>query len=268
MEQRHSPAMMPTSTWGTGMMRVFLLISLLVLASACMTQQPSILSGPPRSTIVSKPPTENEVITFIQMINAQAGWALGMQAVLHTRDGGTHWWDVTPSGLTNPIQNVQFRDATTAWLMTISREDPPAGVQVFRTSDAGLHWQRTQSSIQQYGFGGPVQITFLDEHHGWLLSSLSSASYNAQEDVDVFLTVDGGKTWSHIAQTDPREASSSSKLPALGGFSSGLTFLDPSTGWAAGHAPPGQAAYFYVTHDGGSSWEHQSVVLATSDIRS
>jgi photosystem II stability/assembly factor-like uncharacterized protein len=40
-----------------------------------------------------------------------------------------------------------------------------------------------------------------------------------------------------------------------------MTFLDANTGWVTGTRPVGGEVYLFVTHDGGISWEQQSIPL-------
>ena len=50
------------------------------------------------------------------------------------------------------------------------------------------------------------------------------------------------------------------QLP-FGGRKSGIQFLNASTGWITGTVGANDLAWLYVSHDGGATWNHQSLPL-------
>ena len=189
----------------------------------------------------------------IHMIDASIGWALTGQAVLRTTDGGIHWKNVTPAGAT--LTQDSIADFPTASIASIGTSlSDGASTQVLHTADGGLSWQ--QATIQM---PFPRQISFIDGQRGWILAAVRPLGGPA-EPVAVFRTTDGGKTWMNVATALFSDATPPGKLP-YGGQKSGMHFLDASTGWVTGTVFLSDLAWLYVTHDGGSTWQPQSLLM-------
>ncbi len=73
--------------------------------------------------------------------------------------------------------------------------------------------------------------------------------------VDVFRTTDGGKTWTKVSVASPTYNSSEALPPGA----EWLSFFDVSNGWATGSSPITQLIWLYITHDGGTTWQHQTL---------
>jgi len=184
------------------------------------------------------------------MIDATTGWAIAGKAMLRTADGGNHWRDVTPPGHALVSGSVaEFLTASLAWIAI-----PQAGAttQLFHTSDGGQSWQ--QSTVQA---GFVRQMTFIDAQHGWMLVGKANAEGPA-EIVSVLRTTDGGKTWLNLATALPADATPPGHLP-YGGQKTGMRFVNASTGWVTGTVFANGLAWLYVTHDGGSTWNQQTL---------
>jgi photosystem II stability/assembly factor-like uncharacterized protein len=201
-------------------------------------------SGQPRQQIAG--------LTFLHMLDASTGWALTGNAVLRTSDGGSHWQNVTPPNTALSLGSVaEFHTASLAWIAT--QPTNAATAQVLRTTDGGRTWQ--QASIQ-----APFvkQITFIDAQHGWLLSGYENAAGAPAEAVSVFRTTDGGRIWRSVSTALFSDATPPGHLP-YGGQKSGIHFLNVSTGWVTGTVTANDLAWLYVTHDGGSTWDQQTL---------
>ncbi|WDL96442.1 YCF48-related protein [Alicyclobacillus sp. ALC3] len=123
---------------------------------------------------------------------------------------------------------------------------------LFYTSNGGTSWTST-SIPKPYIL---ADVSFSDAHHGWLLASQGPAT--AQEPIDLYHTSDSGKTWSQVLSK-----AESNKL--LLGIKTGMAFVNSSTGWITvdNGQHPGQVV-LYITHDGGHSWQLQSVPVPRS----
>ncbi len=207
------------------------------------TPQPSKLAGGSGSLI------------SLDMIDLTTGWALSEHEILRTTNGGLQWKNVTPQNIQLTRESIaEFLTASLAWVATPQANGTMA--QVLRTADGGQTWQ--QSTIQAAFL---KQITFIDSLHGWILSGWGTKEGPA-EAVRVFRTSDGGKTWSNVASALPASTDTPppGQLP-FGGRKSGMHFLNTSTGWITGTAVVTGLAMLYVSHDGGSTWNQQSISL-------
>ncbi|MHB8926856.1 MAG: WD40/YVTN/BNR-like repeat-containing protein [Bacillota bacterium] len=201
---------------------------------------------------------------YIHMVDASIGWVVagglgsgtGTAIVARTTDGGATWADVGPKGLSDrdvALQAYTFKDAQTAWLATSRDGQPP---DIWRTTDGGKTWRDTTTSIEH---GLIKQLFFLDPQTGWMLVGTNAATQ--AELVDLYRTGDGGATWTKTAGVEPGKLTPGG-LP-MSGYKTGLTFLNESTGWLAGFlgAPASVAELFYVTHDGGRTWQPQTLAI-------
>jgi photosystem II stability/assembly factor-like uncharacterized protein len=175
-------------------------------------------------------PGQPATITYIDMIDAEDGWAIGGNLdpgnhILRTRDGGRTWRDVTPTE-TAPVSAYLHRyalgffpDSEKAWVTYYS--DHPENNVVWRTLDGGHAWSHghpvPNDSFERYE---PRFLHFVGDNYGWLL--LSSIGLG-NEYVSLFATTDGGETW--IKRIDPNIAG------LHGCTKTGLLFADAQQGW-------------------------------------
>jgi photosystem II stability/assembly factor-like uncharacterized protein len=201
----------------------------------------------------AKPTGGLNTLLSLHMIDASIGWALSEHTVLRTTDGGVHWTNVTPPGTT--LTQSSIADFPTASLASIATPQAnEATTQVLHTADGGQTWQ--QATIQM---PFPRQISFIDSQHGWILAAVRPPG-GAAEPVSVFRTTDGGKTWVNVATALFSDTTPAGRLP-YGGQKSGMRFLNALTGWVTGSVSLPNLAWLYVTHDGGSTWHQQSLLM-------
>jgi photosystem II stability/assembly factor-like uncharacterized protein len=203
-----------------------------------------------KPAVATKKPVEP--LGTIQMLNTTIGWAVAAanNRVLRTTDGGASWRDVTPPyAYSAQAAGVveDFLSASLAWVAIAPANGTPP-IQVFRTTDGGQTWQSSLVPSDNLG-----QLTFLNAQDGWILAGIEAAA--GPKAVDVFRTTDGGKTWTKVSTASPTYTSPGALSPGA----EWLTFLDASTGWATGSSPVTQFVWLYVTHDGGSTWNHQTL---------
>ncbi|MFH2102016.1 MAG: hypothetical protein ABIJ39_01490 [Chloroflexota bacterium] len=187
----------------------------------------------------------------IEMLDPLNGWALASGYVLRTDDGGSTWYDATPTGVSDFVSRVTsrfFLDIHTAWLLILAPQDGmPATLYI--TGDGGLTWTATGVPFD----GGDLR--FVDPDHGRVLVSLGAAA--GSQAVAIYQTADGGVNWNQVYINDPTVPGAADSLP-LSGRKTGMTFSDPAHGWVTGDIPMEGFVYLYTTGDGGASWSLQA----------
>ncbi len=228
----------------------FITAVLLVSLSACTnriaTPTPTplpTLPAIPSLTLVSSP----EILRFT-MLDPTNGWAVSETAVLRTVDGGSTWYDATPSGLASVGYSAAscFLDAHTAWIVTPG-SDLTRGI-LHATQDGGESWTSAEVDFPA-GY-----MSFPDGTNGWVLVALGAAM--SHEAVAVFQTGDAGLTWTQSFTNEPNSPGTSDSLPFVGN-KTGITALDGNLAWVTGSQPSTDFIYLYMTQDGGSTWTHQ-----------
>jgi photosystem II stability/assembly factor-like uncharacterized protein len=160
---------------------------------------------------------------------------------------------VTPSRIV--LTQNSIADFLTASIASIATSRSyGASIEILHTVDGGQTWQQ---AIIPMPF--PRQISFIDAQHGWLLAAVRPVKGPA-EPVSIFRTTDGGKTWAKVATALFADTTPPGRLP-YGGQKSGIRFLNSSTGWVTGTVSLADLAWLYVTHDGGSTWQRQSLLM-------
>ena len=225
---------------------------------------------------------QSDQVQQIHMMDARNGWAITHPApaashktalaLMRTTDGGQTWYDVTPpepyaqSGTGTSTANIEvstypitdFLSATTAWIAftPLAYEAMP----LYFTKDGGKTWQESQLPAGNAS-SGAIQMSFIDEQHGWLLTAPIEATPLDTESVILFQTVDSGKTWLQVSQSSAsRTLSDTSRGPLpFAGTKTGFTFINTQTGWMVGSTQYQNFFWFYVTHDGGKTWQHQDM---------
>jgi photosystem II stability/assembly factor-like uncharacterized protein len=189
-------------------------------------------------------------IQLLDMLDANAGWALTDTGVVRTEDGGAHWFNVTPAGLNGAPASPCFLNATTAWLAAMG-SDPTTG-SLYHTTDGGVTW--TSTTVP---FGGG-SLKFIDPLNGWELIGLSAGM--SHEAVAIYRTSDGGTSWSKVFTNDPGAPSSSESLPLVGD-KNGINVLDNQHAWVTGAEPADNFIFIYASQDGGATWAHQDLAI-------
>lgn len=223
-------------------------------------------------------PGQTVTISFINMIDAANGWAIGGKQdpgdrVLRTRDGGLTWQDVTPpfqsadENAPGKLKNAFFLNATSAWIAVyyLPEVEVPEGFRstgkIWRTQDGGLTWEASEP-IDLYitlfsSPEGPIidpspppLMQFLDNQRGWILiRNIGSGMH--RYDVALYKTQDSGLHWEKVINS-----SDSARDGGLiqSAWKNGMTFADEQTGWSTTDGYPLEAAFIRFTSDGGASW--------------
>lgn len=213
--------------------------------------------GPP---ILAIQPGQQLLITHIQMVSPDQGWAIGglegaSDHVFRSGDGGRTWTDVTPQepapeiGDPRKVAVGYFLNASHGWV-TYYVDTPEPLIQqlrVWATQDGGASW--TPSRALELEFFGtadyPPVLGFEDTQSGWLVARHGPAGMNKYP-IYLLRTADGGLNW-ELAIT-----------PAEGGLQScrksGIVFADLSVGWATLSDCPTPVPELAMTSDGGRTW--------------
>ncbi|WP_165972068.1 YCF48-related protein [Paenibacillus piri] len=185
----------------------------------------------------------------IQMMSNGAGWAWGDEGeqpvLLKTEDNGARWSQVSLDGVNLSqisLAKVYFNDARNGW---ISWSDEKA-MYIAGTTDGGGQWK--VQTIE--GLHHPVQFTFADSQHGWLITAGDAAMMHSQK--TVYRTEDSGASWKVVSDTGDGSAANTG-LPALGSIT-GITFRTTNDGFAAMDNPVSPELLFFRTSNGGQSW--------------
>lgn len=134
------------------------------------------------------------------------------------------------------------------------------------TNDGGSHW--TAAFPPSIPRRAPINdIYFLDARHGWVAET-SSASASCVDQLVIFRTSDGGRSWAESEPIPIRHANPSDVVWAgASDASNWFSFLDPEHGWLlvgsapdepAGVSPTWMTSDLYSTTDGGAHWTHVS----------
>jgi len=188
----------------------------------------------------------------MQLISATNGWVLTDKHFLLTADAGQHWQDskLPKNVSTSVIEGVFFLDTLQGWLVTSQRQTNninQVSLTISHTIDGGQTWTDNPlaPSNTEYDFSSDnLSISFVDSQHGWVMVPLMSSS-NLSRSV-LFQTADSGVSWNKLSAP----------------IGAPIRFTTPSDGWIAGGVAGDK---FYTTHDGGQTWEPQSVPLPTAD---
>jgi photosystem II stability/assembly factor-like uncharacterized protein len=204
-------------------------------------------------------------VSQLRMFDASSGWAGYSEPyfppkpnkILRTMDGIRTWMDVTPpiSEQNTDIGAVFFLDADRA--IVVSRrsylpESTLVEVTPWLTSDGGQTWQAGETfQLDRAAFFYPIQLSFLDPDHGWMLGESDGAM--GRLELHFFETQDGGLHWEMV-------------------YDSADHIADPYTLWIRGYYPfsehfvfPSKGVGFFSSgklvrsQDGGKSWKLQTL---------
>jgi photosystem II stability/assembly factor-like uncharacterized protein len=184
--------------------------------------------------------------------------------IVHTTDGGATWQQTT-------IQAAfprwfSFVDSQHGWLLASWRQAGGGGaaesVSVFSTTDGGKSWTKMADALfadatppGHLPYGGQKSgIRFLDASTGWITGSVVVPSIPW-----LYTTHDGGSSWYRQSLPMPPGVSSAQigiVTPTFFSTTDGILpiiFSDITTEKRI-------AADIYVTHDGGKTWQHTSLL--------
>lgn len=192
------------------------------------------------------------------MLDSDHGWALTRQSVLKTVDAGAHWTQVEALHLGSIQPAADFMNVNYAWVAFHGASDPLGTYKVIRTSDGGVSWRIATITLSNgdQGQGGIDRPHFISTTNGWLTIGMAEGMQHSS--MTIFHTIDGGATWTQLASS----FSQSSGLP-MTADKTGISFANAQNGWVTAEYP-GSPAWLYVTHNGGTTFQSQSIPLPNS----
>ncbi len=187
--------------------------------------------------------------------------------VFRTTDGGQTWQDTTIQQ-TSPIYQITFVDFQHGWMLSKQVDLASAEVvAILRTTDGGKTWTVVSSALPastdtpppgQLPFGGDkAGLGFLDTRTGWITGSFPVGGY-----VFLYVTHDGGATWNRqtfLFSPDKASTQISTRPPTFFTATEGILPVSFVTETAS-------SLDFYVTHDGGATWQSTTPLAASATI--
>jgi photosystem II stability/assembly factor-like uncharacterized protein len=167
----------------------------------------------------------------LRLISPSHGWAMAANGILSTGDGGRHWSNRTPSGLsTSTIRGAFFLDSAHAWATAATN----GSLVLYGTADGGTAWTTSRLAPLNTAYterSAPAYVDFADSQHGWVVMVCATACPFA----DLFQTTDGGATWVKLSVPEGNP----------------VRFASSSDGWTYTGSDHSR---LYATHDGGATW--------------
>jgi photosystem II stability/assembly factor-like uncharacterized protein len=235
---------------------LFVVVACQPATASVQLEQPTASPYPdtPSPPKINASLVEAPSLLYLDMLNELDGWGLTNSGIVRTNDGGITWYDVTPPGLTVEGESLDavFLDADHAWVQVPDMNNYPDAGTLYRTADGGLTW--TFNAVQ---FSGG-HMTFLNENDGWMMADLGAGAGSMA--VSVFVTKDGGVTWSQMFINDPNHPAATETLP-LGGIKGGLVPINLRTAWIGGVTYSPATVYLYRTDDSGITWSQVNLEL-------
>ena len=116
------------------------------------------------------------------------------------------------------------------------------GEYLARSTDRGTTWEQRPLPKFEGGFP-PPEISFIDDHEGWLATGGSPATQCSFQTTAMWHTSDAGATWNQVGTT----GIGTSQCKGM------LSFVDHNRGFIDGF-DPNHAPVIYRTTDGGRTW--------------
>lgn len=226
---------------------IILVLAMLFVACAPTTAAKASPSQTPSASSTSSPTSSiTDSLLYVRMTSLDVMWAETPTRVIRSTDRGQHWTDVTP--VPHGEGGSFFAlDDDRAWFVTIL--SPASGSDIYHTVDGGKIWARSGAAL---AINGPESLDFVDPIHGWATVGLGAAA--GSEGVAVLRSVDGGASWSRVADTgDPTTASPSPSGLAFRCDKGAAVFGSKNVGLLPVECAGGPP-YIYRTHDGGAHW--------------
>lgn len=203
------------------------------------------------------PSTQKIQISGLTMFDQLHGWALGKnnKHVFITNQGPGSWTDVTPALLsqnadTSTVTSSFFLNATHGYIGLLVG----ANTYLLSTQNGGHTWQTTTFDIPIIAdIPAIIQINFIDTQHGWLTFDINQIEPGSFQ-IRLMRTIDGGKTWQTMLDTNQSPTS----LSVPYSLSAHFTFTNAQDGWVTGIYLYG-IVYLYNTHDGGKTWSASGI---------
>ncbi len=175
----------------------------------------------------------------ISAVSSKIAWASGAKGtVLRTVDGGDHWEKLTIEGTQQlDFRNIRAFSATTAYVLSIG---PGEQSRIYKTTDAGQHWQIQFTNHQDKAFYDC--FAFWDDKHGIALSDSVDGNFP-------LIATSDGENWSQFHPSKMPAA-----LPNEGAFAASGTCIATAGQNDVWFATGGPAARVFHSADRGQTW--------------
>ena len=158
---------------------------------------------------------------------------------VRTVDGGRRWSKIEIPHL-RKIGNIILLSGQVAWITDHEEGD----LLVFRTTDGGLSWQESRTSLPAE-WPEIRQISFVDRDHGWIVLKRKQDA-----EIRMLATSDGGQTWQPLS-TPP--------IHNFNWWADVVRFASEKVGFVFEEGNPETADYkrhdILSTTDGGATWQ-------------
>jgi photosystem II stability/assembly factor-like uncharacterized protein len=232
--------------------------------------------SPTLTPIPTLKPDQAGALVNIHMMVESSGWGIGENGhIVHTKDGGTTWNDVTPPQGAYNEDGFFAIDAQIAWATPYCLGHQFGGdnhyfcekeinqTNVWGTHDGGNTWFASlpvcinsgcNNPISSEGDGSllPESIRFVDSQHGWLAISRGSSMF--QDRYNGFYTNDGGRNWNFLMSAWTNGIISG-PIAALEPLDEESIFL--FTNQAHGAYDPRHDLEYSQSDDGGKTWRDE-----------
>jgi len=200
--------------------------------------------------------------------DGKGGLVVGRGGVplFRSSDGGASWERMSLPPEASQIALLYFLDAREGWVVSYLNEATPGFAGVFHTTDGGQHWtQVARLDVNKqfsYGLvGGSLQgsLMFHDSSTGWFIGGTVSGTNIPIVAPHLYITHDGGKTWSvQLLQTTAEvkldSSNASISQPQFFSQVEGILAVTKFSAGSAQQASSLQGTYVYSTADGGAHW--------------
>ena len=221
-----------------------LTLGLLAMAGAVATAPSAWRWEPQKSGATAR-------LRGVSAVSARVAWASGAAGtILRTADGGTTWRTLTVPG----AEKLDFRDVdavseASAYILSIG---PGAASRIYRTLDAGAHWELQFTNDDPKAFFDAM--AFWDAGHGLVMGDSVDGRF------DILTTRDGGKAWTRVPPEKLPPA-----LPNEGAFAgSGTNIAVSGRGDAWIGTGASTRCRVLRTRDGGTTWTIADTPVAAS----
>ncbi|MGZ4150688.1 MAG: hypothetical protein ACXVQJ_11645 [Actinomycetota bacterium] len=215
-------------------------------SSAPVTASPSLTSPTPTGTPTPVVTAHWEVVSGVDAVNPSftvvaLGTCVGprydarcRQHLMATQDAGRTWYEMTPPGIppSFALEHPFFLDPTTGWVVAFACAR--ARARLYRTTDGGRTWGRTDVGDQSCNAGARAVPDFVDPLNGWLTHVEPTGPV-----ADLSRSTDGGKTWRHVG-------------PRFVGSLNDVVFTSTTAGWM--NALVNDRGVLERSTDGGRTW--------------
>lgn len=184
-------------------------------------------------------------ILDISFVNAKNGWAVAMDGVFATKDGGETWKLIRKHErkeekvqIRDEMESIYFVNENEGWIGGSTSEIDARGkakmfCSIYHTADGGSSWKETRL-LKETTFNKVTDIQFINPQEGWVIV------FDRRQGGIVFHTSDGGK--SYDKQFNLPRYMYVDKLQML-------SFVGEEHGWFVGHS-----GRIWSTSDGGKTW--------------